>query len=103
MKNSSFSGLPETGAWIQAAECFPPCVGQLVHALAAAVPRHRVTGDEAVALQASERHIDLARVQRQQIAELLLQRLLQLIAVSALAAQQCEEEAPAYLTSIYSR
>ena len=71
----------------------PARLGQLVHALAAAVPRHRLTDDEAIALEPPERRVDLAGVQRrQQIAELLLQRLLQLVPVSALATEQREEE-----------
>ncbi len=62
----------------------PARLGQLVHALAAAVARHRLTNDEAIPLEPPERHVDLTGVQRrQQIAELLLQRLLQLIPVSA--------------------
>jgi hypothetical protein len=45
-----------------------------------------VTDDEAIALQPPKGHIDLTSIQRrQQITELLLQRLLQLIPVSALA------------------
>ena len=70
-----------------------PDVGQFVHTLAAAVPRHRVTDDKAVALEPPKRHVDLAGIySRQQIAELLLQRLLQLITVSALATEEREKE-----------
>jgi hypothetical protein len=54
-----------------------------------------VANDEAVALQPPKRHIDLAGIQRrQQFPEPLLQRLLQLVPVSAPAAQQREKELP---------
>ena len=51
--------------------------------------------DEAIPLEAPERHVDLTRVQRrQEIAELLLERLLQLVSVGAPPTQECEKELP---------
>src|SRR5215204_5123316 len=87
-------------------ECSPAGIRQPVHTLAAAVPWHRLTNDEAIPLEPGQRCVDLPGIQRrQQIAELLLQRLLQLVSVSTVATEQGKEELlhtyPVYIPANY--
>ena len=67
-------------------------LGELVDALAATVAGNAVTDDQAIAFEPRERRVDLSRVQRrQQVSELLLQRLPELVPVAALTSQKCKE------------
>ena len=96
MKKSSLSRGCGVESATQPLSSIWPVVGEPVDALVrAAVLRHRVVLHEPVALQARERRVDLARVQRRQHrAELLLQRLLELIPMSRAAGEQCEQRKP---------
>jgi hypothetical protein len=70
----------------------PSVLGELVHALAPVVARDAMADDETVALEPRQRRVDLPGVQRrQQLPELLLERLPELIAVAALAGEKGKE------------
>ena len=93
MKKSSLSRVAGVESATQPRSSVAPGVGQPVHALVRApVLRDRVVVHEPVALQARERRVDLAGVQRRQDgAEALLERLLELIPVSGAGREQRQE------------
>jgi hypothetical protein len=67
----------------------PPGLGELVHALAATVARDALADNQTIALEPRQCRIDLPGVQRRQhLSEFLLQRLLELVAVAALAGEK---------------
>ena len=103
MKNSSLSRVPGTGVSIQRASAARPVLGELVHALAAAVARDALADDQAIALEPRERRVDLPGVQRrQQLSELLLQRLPELVPVAALAGEKGKESSRIDSENIYA-